>query len=210
MSIIEKIVDDAYRLYMPQVRSEIIGLAEFVFHRGMLSFIEIGTKNGGTFQILNEIANLNCDWAFRTEGFMYSGPRISIDLPAGNHGGISLELIEKRNLYFNERYHCNFILGDSHKQETKDELSQLLKNRCVDFLFIDGDHSYEGVKQDFEMYSEFVTAGGLIAFHDINDTQRHRDRGVYVGKFWQEIKSKYKNWEFNANEDWAGIGVIQI
>jgi len=210
MNRIEKIVDDAYSLYMPQVRSEIIQLSEFVFHRGMLSFIEIGTKHGGTFQIWNEIANLNSDWAFRSEGFMYSGPRISLDLPNGVHGGVSFESIEKRNLYFNERYHCDFIMGDSHEQSTKDELDSLLKNRHVDFLFIDGDHSYEGVKRDFEMYAEFVNAGGYIAFHDINDTQRHRNRGVYVGKFWQEIKPQYKHWEFNAHEDWAGIGVIQI
>jgi hypothetical protein len=33
-------------------------------------------------------------------------------------------------------------------------------------LFIDGDHRYEGVRRDFEMYSPLVGAGGLIAFHD--------------------------------------------
>jgi hypothetical protein len=34
-------------------------------------------------------------------------------------------------------------------------------------LFIDGDHTYEGVRRDFEMYSPLVRKGGIIAFHDI-------------------------------------------
>jgi predicted O-methyltransferase YrrM len=42
-----------------------------------------------------------------------------------------------------------------------------LKDNKVDFLFIDADHSYEGVKKDFEMYSPLVRKGGIIAFHDI-------------------------------------------
>lgn len=36
----------------------------------------------------------------------------------------------------------------------------------IRLLFIDGDHSYEGVKLDFEMWSPFVIDGGLVAFHD--------------------------------------------
>ena len=34
----------------------------------------------------------------------------------------------------------------------------------LDLLFIDGDHSYEGVRQDYKMYSKLVRDGGLIAF----------------------------------------------
>lgn len=36
----------------------------------------------------------------------------------------------------------------------------------IDFLFIDGDHRYEAVKQDFEEWLPHVKKGGLIAFHD--------------------------------------------
>ena len=45
--------------------------------------------------------------------------------------------------------------------------AQKLGGAELDFLFIDGDHSYAGVKQDFEKYSGYVKRGGLIAFHDI-------------------------------------------
>jgi predicted O-methyltransferase YrrM len=36
----------------------------------------------------------------------------------------------------------------------------------IDFLFIDGDHSIDGCKRDFDLYSHKVTNGGFIAFHD--------------------------------------------
>lgn len=36
----------------------------------------------------------------------------------------------------------------------------------VDFLFIDGDHSYEGVKKDWDLYSPLLKEGSLVVFHD--------------------------------------------
>ncbi len=36
----------------------------------------------------------------------------------------------------------------------------------IDFLFIDGDHNYEGVKKDWELYSPLLKSGSVIAFHD--------------------------------------------
>ena len=36
----------------------------------------------------------------------------------------------------------------------------------LDFLFIDGDHSYEGVKADWEVYKGFLRPGSIVVFHD--------------------------------------------
>lgn len=36
----------------------------------------------------------------------------------------------------------------------------------MDFLFIDGDHSIEGCRYDFEQYSPLLKTGGFVAFHD--------------------------------------------
>ncbi len=38
--------------------------------------------------------------------------------------------------------------------------------RRVEFVFIDGDHSYDGLRADWEGWSELVAPGGLIALHD--------------------------------------------
>jgi len=191
---IEKILDHAYSLYMPQEREEIKGLAEFVHNLQPKLVVEIGTKNGGTFMIWNEVTDAES---------------ISVDLVEGIHGGIDRDKFESRNKNFKEWYgsRCTFIEGNSHESSTYDTLVNALKGRQIDFLFIDGDHTYEGVKQDYEMYSGLVKRGGYIAFHDINDTQRHRDRNVYVGKLWNELTGN--KIEFNVNSDWAGIGVIE-
>lgn len=39
-------------------------------------------------------------------------------------------------------------------------------NMAIDYLFIDGDHRYEYVKQDFEQWSPHVVEGGIISIHD--------------------------------------------
>ena len=191
---IEEVVDKAFGLYMPQERDEIVQLAKFVNELQPKVVVEIGTKFGGTFKIWNEVTNAKT---------------ISIDLVAGIHGGVTRDDVDNRNKSFINLYgsRCNFIEGDSHQDLTYDLLINILKGQKIDFLFIDGDHTYEGVKQDYEMYKELVSDNGYIAFHDINDTQRHRDRNVYVGKLWNELIGE--KIEFNIGADWAGIGLIK-
>ena len=58
-----------------------------------------------------------------------------------------------------------FLVGDTHLQETLDMVNDYAPFDCV---FIDGDHSTEGVKMDFEMYSPLVRKGGIVGFHDYN------------------------------------------
>ena len=40
------------------------------------------------------------------------------------------------------------------------------QTKHLDLLFIDGDHSYEGVKADWEAYKHFLKPGSIIVFHD--------------------------------------------
>lgn len=102
----------------------------------------------------------------------------------------------------------NVIIGDSKSEETKNELVKRLNGREIDFLYIDGDHRYEGVKHDFEMYLPLIRKpGGIIGFHDINVT--HSDCGVY--KFWEEIKGKYKSVRIeNPKDGGTGVGIIWL
>lgn len=70
---------------------------------------------------------------------------------------------------------------------------------------MDGDHTYEGVRKDFQMYSPLVRKGGLIAFHDVC-----RGPPVDVGdvnKFWNEIKDSYVHQEIIDDYDQKGFGI---
>ena len=230
MNDLDKIIDEAYKLYMPQDRYEITELCE-VFRQNVgviknsesFNVLEIGTKYGGTFYLWNKLLDAIQEDVYGMEPTrpVNRGMCISIDMnDGGQHGGISNEEMDKRDLWFQERFdNVHFIRGDSHSIYTQAECARVLhrgeifgsnsENR-IDFLFIDGDHTYEGVKMDFEMYSPFVKTGGIIAFHDIVISDHHHSRNVYVGEFWKELvdSGKYDTFEINSNLDWAGIGVI--
>lgn len=84
------------------------------------------------------------------------------------------------------------IVGDSHSPKTVVALTKQLAGRKIDCLFIDGDHSYDGVRQDYEMYRPLVRRGGLIAFHDIAPVlfgQTNVD-DIQIKRFWDEIKDE--------------------
>jgi predicted O-methyltransferase YrrM len=97
------------------------------------------------------------------------------------------------------------ILGDSHAQSTVDRLLDELAGEPIDVLFIDGDHTYEGVKADYELYSPLVRPGGVIGFHDIctHPTMPF----IEVDKFWMSLVGD-KEEILTPPYTWGGIGVI--
>ena len=76
------------------------------------------------------------------------------------------------------------VTGSSHDSTTLDLVKTIFAGAPIDVLFIDGDHSYEGVKQDYEMYRSLVRPGGIIAFHDIIHT---KFENCHVDVFWREL-----------------------
>jgi predicted O-methyltransferase YrrM len=58
-------------------------------------------------------------------------------------------------------------------------------NQKIDLLFVDGDHSYEGVRQDWELFRPHMSKFGVVAFHDtawevaaVDENIRRSDMGV--------------------------------
>jgi predicted O-methyltransferase YrrM len=85
----------------------------------------------------------------------------------------------------------------------------LLDGRAIDFLFIDGDHSWDGVWQDFKMYSSLVAPGGLIAFHDISPSPAEWTKGV--AQFWREFTLEHETEERVVNDEPGfGIGIYRV
>src|SRR5205823_2583944 len=91
------------------------------------------------------------------------------------------------------------VRGDSHDTRTVGRVKEILADKPLDFLFVDADHSRDGVRRDFELYSPLVRVGGLIAFHDIVPDYFHRcgsrtiaDTGE-VPRFWSDLVERYQN-----------------
>ena len=83
--------------------------------------------------------------------------------------------------------------------------SRMLKGNTYDLVFIDADHAYEAVKEDFNNVGVFAK---ICAFHDINN---HQCPGSV--KFWNEIKAKQGAIEFltnSQNKCIHGIGLIHM
>jgi len=53
------------------------------------------------------------------------------------------------------------------------------KRGAIDFIFIDGDHSYDACKADIEAWSPFVKRGGVIAFHDFGSRAEGVTRAIF-------------------------------
>ena len=107
--------------------------------------VEIGIERGGTLKIWESIA---CK---------HSGALvIGVDITKAH--------VDPRIQYSDS---VQFVIGSSHDASVINEVKAILNGRQIDFLFIDGDHSPQGVEQDWREFSQLVKPGGLIGFHDI-------------------------------------------
>jgi predicted O-methyltransferase YrrM len=75
--------------------------------------------------------------------------------------------------------HVTLLVGDSRTIQ--------VDTGEVDLVFIDGDHSYEGVRNDFERFGRRVRIGGAVLFDDACDEAMFRTHSESVGKLLKEI-----------------------
>ncbi len=192
-----EIVDAAFAARPPaasirpvQLPSELGDLAAAVRSDAPRRALEIGTAGGGTLYVLawacaDDARILSLDIA------RFDPLRLRIYRGFGRRG----QRIEVQQ-------------ADSHRDGTRERVERFFDGEPLDLLFIDGDHAYDAVRDDFERYAPLVRPGGLIALHDIVDGDDSLVGGV--PRFWREIRGELdqprelvESWEQGC----YGIGV---
>jgi len=179
-----------------QVRSEFESMVRLVQEAKPARIMEIGTAKGATLLSWCRIASKQV---------------ISVDLEHGIHGGGYPSV--KQQLYREfthgrEGVRLDLFQENSQIMATRQKVEAVLGGAKLDVLFIDGDHSYQGVKKDFDLWSPLVRPGGIILFHDI--LPHTKVAHCEVDKLWNELKPRYRHVEFihDPKQGWAGIGAV--
>lgn len=175
-----------------QVPSELAALGEILAARRPETALEIGTARGGTLIFLRRLAD----------------PRatiVSVDLPSGDEAGYRRIQRSLCKFLAQRGQRVHLWVGDSHRRDTLEKIEAALGGQRLDCLFIDGDHTYDGAKRDFETYARLVCKGGIVAFHDIVEGAPELVGGV--PRLWRETKDRYRHIEFVADPQQGGFGI---
>ncbi len=148
------------------------------------------------------IVDLGVDWGFST--FTFGIPRIGEVYGIDNfseylpqHG----ESPDKKYNYVMDKR--KKLLLEDNVHIIRDSFSNVAKtwDKKIDILHIDGNHSYESVKEDFETWSKFVSDDGVILMHDTCVLDKPETFGV--NKFFNEIDLPKINFTHTY-----GLGVV--
>lgn len=138
----------------------------------ILTYVEIGCYAGGSAGLMLQRPNTRV---------------ISIDLGHPIPQSIVNNNITKINKYNNS---YSYLEGNSQSYEMVDRLKSLIDE--IDILFIDGDHSYQGVINDFLLYEPLVKSGGYIIFDDYRDLSVVHNTSKPVDEIVESVKDCYE------------------
>jgi predicted O-methyltransferase YrrM len=171
-------------LEIQQVPEEYIEYLWFLKNANIKKYLNIGVGKGGSFMLET-----------------YIQPNLELSVAVDNssywHTDQTLAILDKIS-WIQSNSNCVVEFYDS------DSVKWLKSNWHLKFdaIFIDGDHSYDGLKNDYVNSLPLLNNNGYVIFHDINS---HACPGVV--QIWNELKNN-SSIEFIKSET-CGIGIIQ-
>lgn len=182
---------------------ELEAMLALLKREGVRSYLEIGLKNGAT---LRRVAQTLPRYSLL----------VGIDMPGASAWGVrpeKAELARDRLLALQaeqqlEGQRLLIIFGNSRDAGIVDAAA---KFGPYDAVFVDADHTIEGVRADWMNYGPM---GRMVLFHDIDaKTSKVRTGRIYecgVHKLWAQLKGRYRHEEIIGAERGMGIGVLWV
>jgi len=125
---------------------------------------------------------------------------------ATNGVGGEVDYLEEAS-FFRSKFYPRFINDTTENAYYNFFIKEDIK---IDYLHIDADHSYDGVKKDFELYSNIISENGIISIHDtdknysknyivskdLKEQKKYQKFAEGPSKFIEEISDKWQRFDF--------------
>ena len=155
------------------------------------SLVELGTHSGNSYFAFCQAM---AAWALGSHAY-------AVDTWRGDeHSGEYDEEVFAEVLHFNNAHFRQF---STLLRTTFDDARLYFPDASIDLLHIDGMHTYEAVRHDFETWQSALSSRGVVVLHDTNV----RERNFGVWRLWQELQARFPSFEFKHSN---GLGVLGV
>ena len=119
----------------------------------------------------------------------------------------------KRHYLCALKYDCDPIIrisGDCPLTDPLliDKIISFYQQNKYDYVYFDGDHTYEGAVRDLKFFGQDWGGEGFICWHDIHYTKMSDAARVEYNKFWQKYSPRHPS-RFELSNHYSGLGFIQ-